>query len=214
MAQAAPAPVAETITIAAGAYFEETIYPPSDRSPWLLSATAINGSAPFDVYIVATTDLIGAYPGGAFEPLVAREETTSADIEFDPPSRFNSYTLIIDNMDNARPGDALGTQAIEVHLIRTPPLRSNPEAQALLSSGASVCAAILLAAAVAVAVYLKRRPRPDTAGELDEDQARIEVDVEIPKPPRGAWARAAPDEPTSEPTGGPIGEPPNEEAAK
>jgi hypothetical protein len=194
-AHAAPGPVEDTVTVEPGRYYEESVYPPSDGSAWHVSAAAQNGTGPFDVYILASLDLVGAYPGGSFQPVVARENTSLATFDFYAPSRLQSYTLVVDNTDNAREGDAVPRGNLTVRLLRTPPLRSNPEAQAALSAGASVCTAVLAAAAVGVAVYLKRRPRAGFEGELDPSAPRAEVDIEVPKPPRGAWAVEAPEPP-------------------
>lgn len=194
-AAGAPQPVVDTIDIAAGADFQETIYPPTDGSPWTMAAIALNGSGPFDAYIVRSTDLINAYPSGAFTPLAFSENNTSLAFDFNPPEKIVGYTLIIDNRDNARATDAVPTGNLTVRITRTPPLRSNPEAQALLGAGAGICTAILAVATVAVAIYLKRRPREELVGELDPDQPRTEIEIEVPKPPRGAWARPAEEEP-------------------
>ncbi len=190
----AASPVEDIIIVLSGEFYKEEIFPPTDGSPWHLTATLLNGTGPIDLYIMPTTELIAAYPTGSFAPVIAKENVTSANFDFSAPSRLQSFVLIVDNLDNPRPTDAHPRGEARVMLVRPPPLRSSPEAQALLSSGASICAAVLAAATVAVAVYLKRRPRPDT----DEAQAarapRIEVAVEVPKPPPGAWARGEPPE--------------------
>jgi len=190
-AAAAPPMQVSTVEVASGAFYEEAIYAPANGSAWSVSAVAVNGTGPFDVYIIPTTDLISAYPGGAFSPLIAYENQTSIAFNFTAPSRLQSFTLVIDNTDNARTTDAPPAGPLTVHLERTPPLRSNPEAQALLGTGAGICAVGLAFSAVAVAIYLKRKPRADHEGELDAVQPRMEIDIEVPPPPRGAWARAA-----------------------
>jgi len=190
-AEAATAPITDTVTVAAGSYYREDIFPPSDGSPFEVSATAINGSGPFDLYVVRTLDFaFGAYPDGAFAPLVIWENVTVINATFAFPSRADSFSLIIDNLDNARPSDALPHGLAEVRLTRTPPLRANTQAQGVLAAGATVCAAGLAVATVAVAVYLKRRKRPDTDEALAAATPRIEIPVEVPKPPVGSWARA------------------------
>ena len=193
-AVAAPAPIVDHLNIAFGTYFAESVYPPSDGSAWQVSVAAENGTGPFDVYIIPTTELVNDYPSGRFEPLMVRENMTLVTFDFYAPSRLQSFTLVIDNADNSRGTDAAPTGNLSVRLQRTPPLRSNPEAQAALSAGATICTAALAVATVGVAIYLKRKPRENFEGELEEDATRAEIDIEVPKPPRGAWAVERTDE--------------------
>jgi hypothetical protein len=135
--------------------------------------------------------LISAYPDGAFSPLVEQENMTETAFAFRPPNRFSSYTLIVDNRNNSRPFDADAGQAVTVRMARSAPLRSNPQAQQLLGSLAGACAVILLVGAVVVAAYLRFR-RPPPFEDERHLPPRIEVDVEVPPRPRGAWAKAEP----------------------
>jgi hypothetical protein len=186
-------PTVDTVVIPSGAFYEESIYAPADGSAWHVEAVSQNGTGPFDLYIVRTTDLISAYPHGNFDAVLAHDNDTSVTFDFYPRSKIQSFTLIVDNLDNSRDHDAVPQGNITVLLTRTPPLRSSPEATAALQAGTTVCAALLGVAAVGVAIYLKRRPRADFAGEMDGTAPRMEVDIEVPPPPRGAWAREVPD---------------------
>ena len=187
-------PRVDTIVVPTGAFYEESIYAPADGSAWHVEAVSQNGTAPFDLYIVRTTDLIRGYPHGNFDPVLMDENDTNATFDFYPRSKIQSFTLIIDNLDNSRDHDGVPHGNITVLLTRTPPLASSPEAQAALAAGTTVCAALLGLGAVGVAIYLKRRPRADFAGEMDGTAPRMEVDIEVPPPPRGAWAREAAEE--------------------
>ncbi len=189
-AAAAPALISDAISVPAGSYYREDIFPPSDGSPFQVSAVAINGSGPFDLYIVHSLDFLGAYPNGSFAPLATWENVTVVSVAFAFPSRIDNFSLIIDNLDNSRPSDALPSGMVHVNLTRTPPLKASAEAQAALAAGTTVCAATLAVATVVVAVYIKRRKRAETDEELANRSPRIEIPVEVPKPPRGAWANA------------------------
>jgi hypothetical protein len=190
-AAAAPAPITDTIRVALGTYYREDIFPPSDGSPFEVSASTINGSGPFDLYIIRTLEFARkTYPDGDFAPLVTWENVTVVTSSFAIPSRLESYSLIIDNLNNSRPGNAQARGLVQINLTRTPPLQANPEAQAALATGTTICAAGLAVAAVVLAIHLKRRKRPDTDEDIAARAPRIEIPVEIPKPPPGSWARA------------------------
>jgi len=178
--------VEEVIVVPSGSYFEEALFVAGPTSRWEGEFESVSGH-PIDVYIIRTTDLLGAYPDGNFAPLVETENTTFTAFDFIPPDRSVSYTLVIDNMDNGHPFDADAGFTVTVRMARSAPLRSNPEAQALLGSLAGVCAGILLVGAVAVALYLRYR-RPSAHEDERSLPPRVEIDVAVPRRPRGAWA--------------------------
>lgn len=199
----APAQAAElaedVIRVPAGAYFREDMLAPPDGSAWHGTVVVLNHTGRIDAYVLRTTDLLGAYPSGGFEPVERVENVTYASIDFFLPGGF-SFSLVVDNLDNSRAADAAPAGEVEVKLVRTPPLRASAGAQAALGAGAGICAVVLAAAAVAAAVYLKRRPRRDTDEDLASRVPRIEIPVEVPKPPKGSWARQ--DGPEPEPPKG------------
>lgn len=197
----------DTVEIPAGSYYREDLFLPADGSDWQISAQRASGAGTYDVYIIRTIDLLGSYPRGGFSPLEAREEVVAVSFNFDPANRAEAYSLIIDNLDNSRPFDASPEGALAVHILRSPPLRGNPEAAAALSSASGVCAAVLAFSAVGLAVYLKKRPRRPSEEALLACAPRIEVEVDVPARPRGAWADPEEDEPDRAGEGPPEGGP-------
>lgn len=195
---AAQGPVVEqTIVVEAGTYYHEELFVADASLAWEGEFKSLSGQR-IDVYIVRTTDLFGAYPDNNFEALVESENVTYTAFDFIPPNRYTSYSLIIDNLDNGNPFDADAGEQVTVRMARTAPLRSNSQAQGLLASATGACAGVLVLAAVGVALYLKTRRRPP---HQDESllPPRIEIDVDVPKRPRGAWARTEPAEAVAAP---------------
>lgn len=184
----------DDIAVAPGKYFREDIFLPSDGSVWQVTAVVLNGTGPIDLYILRTTDLVFGYPDSAFSALESRENVSYASILWRPESRREAFSLIVDNLDNSQPDDARPAGEVHVRLVRSPPLHTNPEATAALQAGTSVCAASLVLGAVGVAVYLKRRPRPESDEVALADVPRIEVPVDVPARPRGAWKEQDPEE--------------------
>ncbi len=195
--------------IRSGEYYHEELFVADPSALWEGEFESTSGQ-PIDVYIIHTTDLLpGGYPDNNFSPLAESENITETAFAFRPPSRFTSYTLIVDNLDNSHPFDATPSFSVTVRMARSAPLRSNPQAEALLGSLTGICAAVLLVGAVAVAIYLRYR-RPPAHEDESSLPPRIEIDVEVPRRPRGAWAASEPTEvaPTDretaqEPPGGP-----------
>lgn len=192
--------VEQTIVVEPGTYYHEELYVADPSLPWEGEFDSVSGQR-IDVYIVRTTDLFGAYPDNNFEALVESENVTYTSFDFVAPNRYTSYSLIIDNLDNSNPFDANAGQPVTVHMARTAPLRSNEQAQGLLAGLTGVCAAILLLAAVGVAVYLRYR-RPGPSQDESALPPRVEIDVKVPKRPRGAWAASEAVEPDAPPEGG------------
>jgi hypothetical protein len=179
----------DEIHVAPGAYFREDILVPSDGGVWQATVTVLDGGTPVDVYILATTDLALGYPRGSFAPIEGRENVTYASLLWRPSDRGGAYSLVVDNLDNGRPEDALPAGPVTVQLTRTAPLRANPEAAAALGAGTSLCAGALAFGAVGVALYLKRRPRVAADGDFPEQGPRFEVQVEVPPRPRSTLER-------------------------
>jgi hypothetical protein len=179
--------VEEVIVVRAGTYYAEDLFLANPGDVWEGEFESVSGHA-FDVYIIRSTDML-SYPEGNFADLVETENTTYTAFDFVPPDRFTAYRLIIDNLDNGHPFDANAGASVTVRMARTAPLRSNPQAQEVLGSLTGVCAAALVITAVVVAIYLKVRRPP-----RDEDESslppRVEIQVDVPKRPRGAWAAA------------------------
>ncbi|HKZ60682.1 MAG TPA: hypothetical protein VJ547_12680 [Candidatus Thermoplasmatota archaeon] len=190
-AAGAEAPKQDTLVVQAGAFYQETILLPPDGSPWTGSVRVVNGSQAIDLYIVRTVDTLGTYPSGAFVPLEGSENTTSSALTFSPSNRFDSYTVLIDNLDNSRSKDAQPAGPVEVEFRRSPPLQASSQAQALLGGGLQICAVLLGVLAVGLALFLRRRRKthPSRAFEIGVPPS-VEVPVEVPAPQRGAWAKA------------------------
>lgn len=188
----------DTIVVLSGAFFQEGILLPADGSPWTVSLRVLNATGPVDLYILHTIDTIGAYPQGAFVPLDSAQNTTFAVLAFAPADRFTSFTLVIDNLDNARPNDAKPTGDAQVELRRSTPLHASSQAQALLAGGLQICAALLGLLAVALALFLRRQRalNPNHVSDIGVPPS-VEIPVEVPAPQRGAWARASEPEPPS-----------------
>jgi hypothetical protein len=187
----------DVVTIEAGSFVREDIFLPTDGSPWHLDFDLQNGS-PVDVYVLHTTDALASFPGSAFTPIEFRENVTAGVISFSPASRFDAYSLVIDNTDNSRLTDVAPHGAVTVRILRSSPIRSDPQAEAALATGTGICAVVLIIGTIGLALHLKRRPHAATDEALAERVPRLEVDVAVPARPRGAWASQSEDE-TDEP---------------
>lgn len=183
----------EVLTIDGGAFVREDIFLPSDGTPWHLDFDVQSGG-PIDVYVLHTADALTAYPSNPFTPIEFRENATSGVITFYPGNRLDAYSLVVDNADNARPTDVAPHGAVTVRILRSSPIRSNPQAEAALATGTGICAALLAVGTVGLAIYLKRRPPTASDEALAERVPRLEVDVAVPSRPRGAWAAPLEDE--------------------
>src|SRR6267143_6135251 len=75
----------DVVTIEAGAFLREDIFLPTDGSPWHADFEVKNGG-PIDVYVLHTSDVLAAYPGGGFTPIEFRENVTAGVVTFAPAS--------------------------------------------------------------------------------------------------------------------------------
>ena len=178
--------VEDTVTVASGDYYHEEIFLPDRGSRWEGTIEVLAPVSNIDIYIIYTLDLLAKFPDGAYNPVLMEENISFTGFAFVPPRRSESYSLIIDNQNNSHPGDAVPVGEVRVKLIRTAPLHASPVAQGLLGSLTSVCAVGLAFATIGVAVYLKRKAAKE---EVEQVPPRIEIDIPVPAPPRGAWAK-------------------------
>jgi len=108
------APLAAIPTAAAPVTKEGTVvfesYEQFSVGTWATSTSlhfTVTANSTIDVYIFTTTEFIN-YPSGNFNPTKAVEGTKNADFKI-TSSSSEAYILVIDNMDNGRPGNAKPT---------------------------------------------------------------------------------------------------------
>jgi hypothetical protein len=111
---------------------------------------------PVDVYMMNSKQYGKYADGGSFKAEVKKENTEHTKFTFENPDDSTWY-LVIDNMDNARSGDAIPTSDVEYQYVADIEERHQEvELQQIYMTGAAVAAIIIIATVVYVMRILKR----------------------------------------------------------